>query len=131
MTSEEKSEHGGHGQGPGVHGSDEKKKERIKKTPQSQMEMDPRLIDSRQLQCSATILSSCVMQCSGWMQSMQVDAVGEQVPGQSAALDWGRCSVNSVHDGSRRGEGKGRQMEHAGGWLSLSSLVELVRGLRS
>ena len=26
MTSEEKSEHGGHGQGPGVHGSDEEKK---------------------------------------------------------------------------------------------------------
>ncbi len=83
----------GRGQGPGVHGSNKKKKKRHKELA-AIADGDPRLIDKRLLlQCSATILSS-VMQCS-W-----------QASSGSERRDWGRCSVD---------EGKGRQMEHAGG----------------
>ena len=83
----------GRGQGPGVHGSNKKKKKRHKELA-AIADGDPRLIDKQLLlQCSATILSS-VMQCS-W-----------QASSGSERRDWGRCSVD---------EGKGRQMEHAGG----------------
>ena len=106
----------GRRQGPGVHGSNKKKRKSHKELA-AIADGDPRLIDKRLLlQCSATILSSCVMQCS-W-----------QASSGSARRDWGRCSVD---DGSRRAKARVVRWNMQAGWLFDGSLVELVRGLRS
>ncbi len=113
MTSEEKSEHGQAAvRDPGCTAPTRKRRKETKNSPQSLADGDPRLIDKRLLlQCSATILSTCVMQCS-W-----------QASSGSERRDWGRCSVD---DGSRQAKARVVRWNMQAGWLFDGSLVELV-----